>query len=431
MVAGSLALGLGAAFLLVAAPFIPAESPAIMGAVLCGFAVGWACLALLTWRFTDQPQRWAAAPAIFMGLSGLLLIGFGSSIDDVLSWVWPPLLLVLVVWMAFQVRRCLRSRAGRWLLYPVLTVLALAAVGGGWQTASAAADTRDYPPPGRLIDVSGHRLHLVCTGSGSPTVILEAGAGGMSSGFGWIAPAVARTTRVCAYDRAGHGWSDPVDHSQNAREIATDLHELLARGHVPGPYVLAGHSFGGLYALTFAAHYPDEVAGMVLVDTTAPAAGAASTAAPSESRASYSLVDRLSVLMATSARVGVTRLIGIQDYRTLPPQSAGENRATAAREDHARSTLDEYVQASTSTHQAAALTNFDAKPLVVLTAGVGMRDAGLAAHERLAALSGKSAHRVVEGADHMGLIDDESSAITTTEAIVEVVDSVRDLQLHQ
>jgi peptidoglycan/LPS O-acetylase OafA/YrhL len=90
-VAGSLATGLVAALLLVAAPFIPAEESELTGALLCGFALGWAMLALLSARFSDQPQRWAAAPALFMGLSGLLLVWFGSGVQGVLSWVCPPL----------------------------------------------------------------------------------------------------------------------------------------------------------------------------------------------------------------------------------------------------------------------------------------------------------------------------------------------------
>jgi peptidoglycan/LPS O-acetylase OafA/YrhL len=89
MVAGSLATGLIAALLLVAAPFTPTEESGVTGAVLCGFALGWAMLAVLSVRFTDQPQRWAAAPALFMGLGGLLLVGFGSSVYEVLSSVWP------------------------------------------------------------------------------------------------------------------------------------------------------------------------------------------------------------------------------------------------------------------------------------------------------------------------------------------------------
>src|SRR6185437_550689 len=247
---------------------------------------------VLSVRFTDQPQRWAAAPALFMGLGGLLLVGFGSSVHGVLDWVWPPALLVLVIWMIVRVHRQVRSRSGRWLLYPVLAFLALAAVCGGYATLGAAADARAYPMPGQLIDVGGHRLHLHCTGSGSPTVVLEPGGGATSSDLGWIAPAVAQDTRVCVYDRAGRGWSDPADTPQDGVQIATDLHTLLHRGQVPGPYVLAGHSFGGLYVLTFAARYPDEVAGLALIDSTAP-----SSATKAVDRGSYDGIGRASALI--------------------------------------------------------------------------------------------------------------------------------------
>ena len=253
-------------------------------------------LAVLSVRFTDQPQRWAAAPALFMGLSGLLLVAFGSSVHEVLTWVWPPAVLALVIWMFVRARRHLRSPSRRWLLYPVIAVLALASVGGGYETVREAADAKAHPMPGQLIDVGGHRLHLSCTGSGSPTVVLEPGAGVMSSDLGWITPAVARDTRVCVYDRAGRGWSEPADTPQDATQIATDLHTLLHRGQVPGPYVLAGHSFGGLYTLTFAARYPDEVAGMVLVDSTAPASAAKPEATPPGDGGSYDLMGRVSAL---------------------------------------------------------------------------------------------------------------------------------------
>jgi hypothetical protein len=197
IVAASLATGLVAALLLAVAPFIPAEERAVTGAVLCGFALGWAMLAVLSVRFTDQPQRWAVAPALVMGGGGLLLVGVGSPVDQVLNWLWPPAMLVLAVWMLVCVHRRLQSRGGRWLLYPVIALLALASIGGGYQTLGKAADAKAYPMPGRLIDVGGHRLHLRCTGSGTPTVVLEPGAGEMSSSLGWITPAVARDTRVC------------------------------------------------------------------------------------------------------------------------------------------------------------------------------------------------------------------------------------------
>ena len=411
IVAGSLATGPVAAVLLVAAPFIPPTEAGVTGAVLGGLALGWAMLAVLSVRFTDQPQRWVAAPALFMGLSGLLLVAFGSSVHEVLTWVWPPALLALVIWMLLRARRQLRGPSRRWLIYPVLAVLALASVGGGYQTVREAADASAHPMPGQLIDVGGHRLHLSCTGSGSPTVVLEPGAGGMSSDLGWITPAVAGDTRVCVYDRAGRGWSEPADTPQDAAQIATDLHTLLHRGHVPGPYVLAGHSFGGLYTLTFAARYPDEVAGMVLVDSTAPAPAPASAAKPRATPladgGSYDLTGRVSALVSTSARLGLGRLVG------------------APTASHLRSTIDEYVQGDSSMERAASLRNFADKPLVVLTAGSGGAADWSAKQNALATLSTDSVHRVIKGTTHAALIADEKGAAATTRAILDVVSSVR------
>lgn len=425
IVAGSLASGLVAALLLATAPFIPAEESAVTGAVLCGFALGWAMLAVLSVRFTDQPQRWAAAPALFMGLGGLLLVGFGSSVDQVLNWVWPPAMLGLAVWMLVCVHRQLRSRGGRWLLYPVIALLALASIGGGYQTLGEAADAKAYPMPGRLIDVGGHRLHLSCAGAGTPTVVLEPGAGEMSSNLGWIAPAVARDTRVCVYDRAGRGWSEPASTAQDGAQIATDLHTLLQRGHVPGPYVLAGHSFGGLYVLTFAARYPDEVAGMVLVDSTAPASAANPGAASPSHGGSGEGMSRVAALVSTSARLGLGRLYGQFALGSLPPRSRDEARASVATPSTLRSTIDEYVQANASVEQAAALGDFADKPLIVLTAGSGHDAAWSTAQNRLARLSTNSVHRVIAGAAHEDLVGNEHDAAATTQAILDVVSSVR------
>jgi pimeloyl-ACP methyl ester carboxylesterase len=424
-VAGSLATGLVAALLLVSAPLIPAEESALTGAVLCGFAVGWATLAVLSVRFTDQPQRWAAAPALFMGLGGLLLAGFGSSVREVLNWVWPPALLALAIWMIVRARRQLRSRSRRWLLYPVITMLALASIGGGYETVREAMDATAYPMPGQLIDVGGHSLHLSCTGSGSPTVVLEAGGGEMSSNLGWITPAVARDTRVCVYDRAGRGWSEPADTAQDGVQIAADLHTLLQRGHVPGPYVLAGHSFGGLYVLTFAARYPGEVAGMVLVDSTAPASATKPRATSRGDTGSYDVMGRVSALVSASARFGLARMYAQSEGGGLPPRSGEEVRANIATAHNLRSTIDEYVQANTSMEQAASLADFADKPLVVLTAGRGNDAAWSAVQNHLATLSTNTVHRVVGDATHEMLVADEEQAAGTTQAILDVVSSVR------
>jgi pimeloyl-ACP methyl ester carboxylesterase len=278
--------------------------------------------------------------------------------------------------------------------------------------------------PGRLIDVGGHRLHLSCTGSGTPTVVLEPGGGEMSSILGWITPAVARDTRVCVYDRAGRGWSEPADTAQDGAQIVTDLHTLLQRGHVPGPYVLAGHSFGGLYVLSFAARYPDEVAGLVLVDSTAPAS-AATPGTHSPGAGGSDGMSRVSALVSAAARLGLGRLYAQSDFGSLPPRSRDEVRASVATASTLRSTIDEYVQAAASIEQAAALGDLADKPLIVLTAGSGHDAAWSAAQNRMARLSTNSVHRIIAGATHEDLITDEEAAAATTQAILDVVSSVR------
>jgi pimeloyl-ACP methyl ester carboxylesterase len=244
----------------------------------------------------------------------------------------------------------------------------------------------------------------------------------MSSDMGWIAPAVARDTRVCVYDRAGRGWSDPADPPQDGTQIASDLHTLLHRGHVPGPFVLAGHSFGGLYVLNFATRSPDEVAGLVLIDSTAPA----SAPAPRTSSAgSYEPMSRVSALLSTSARFGLTRLYASLDYGSLPPRSREEVRASVATAENPQSTIDEYVQGSASAKEAAGLEDFGHKPLFVLTAGEGTAAGWMAKQDKLAALSTNSVHRVVDGAAHVDLVMNERPAAATSQAILDVVSSVR------
>ncbi|MGB7962744.1 MAG: alpha/beta hydrolase [Propionicimonas sp.] len=423
VVAGSLAAGLTSAVLLAGAPFVPATEDGVTGAILCGFALGWTMLAVLSAVFTDQPQPWALVPALFMGLGGLLLMMVGTPVRDVLNWMWPPALLVLAIWMIVRTRRGLRSRS-RWFLYPVIAVLVLAALGGGYETVGEAVDAKAYPMPGQLIDVGGHSLHLSCTGSGSPTVVLEPGLGEMSSNMGWIAPVVASDTRVCVYDRAGRGWSQPADTAQDGTQIATELHTLLQRGHVPGPYVLAGHSFGGLYVLAFAARYPDDVAGMVLVDSTAPKPAAEPGAAAPDGNAT-GLIARVTAGLSISARLGLGRLYALVAFDSLPPQSRDEVRASLATPSNLRSAVDEFVQANTAMRQAGTLTDFADKPLVVLTAGVGSDAAHSASQNHLATLSTNSVHHVVDGADHEALVADQEHAAATTQAIVDVVASVR------
>src|SRR5512134_1235651 len=158
----------------------------------------------------------------------------------------------------------------RSLIVLSILVFVLAMAGMIYQTASAEADRRNLPAPGNLIDVGGFKMHIYCMGEGSPTVILETLSGGTSSYWGWIQPEVAKETRVCVYDRAGRGWSEPDPEPITLGRTVRNMHTLLTNARVEGPYVLVGHSIGGIYVRQFAADYPDEVAGMVLVDASHP-----------------------------------------------------------------------------------------------------------------------------------------------------------------
>ena len=186
--------------------------------------------------------------------------------------------------------------------------------------------------------------------------------------------------------------------------------------------MLAGHSFGGLYVLTFAARYPEEVAGMVLMDSTARAGAGA---APPGGRTSYDGLGRVSALVSSSARLGVGRLFAKLSADGLPSGFREEVSAKMATASSVRSMIDEYVQASAAARQAAALTDFADKPLVVLTAGSGHDAAWMAAQDQLATLSTNRVHRVIAGATHEGLIGEERDAAETTQAILDVVSSVR------
>ncbi|MEN8764194.1 MAG: alpha/beta fold hydrolase, partial [Thiogranum sp.] len=124
----------------------------------------------------------------------------------------------------------------------------------------------DVPAPGLMVLIGEHRLHLYCSGQGEPAVVMDAGLGGTSLDWVRVQPELAKYTRVCSYDRAGYGWSEPGPRPRSSGIIAEELHALLRTAAVPEPYVLVGHSFGGYNVRLFASHYPEETAGLVLVD---------------------------------------------------------------------------------------------------------------------------------------------------------------------
>jgi pimeloyl-ACP methyl ester carboxylesterase len=421
VIAASLLIGVVGALALTLGVFGGGHEHEITGSALLAFACGWAVLAVLSIRMTSQPQRWALVPAVGMAVTGLglLVLAPGDGALTAAGWVWPPVLLALAIWMGFRVRRSLAAGSGRWALYPVVAVMAAAAVGGGVETVSLASDARSYPMPGQSYDVGGYDLHLHCTGVGDPTVVLQSGLGGFSSSWARVAPAVADTTRVCAYDRAGQGWSDDAPHLQDGLQAAADLHTLLDRAGENGPFVLVGHSIGGSYAMTYAARYPEQVAGMVLLDATDPyQVTAADTAADLSAPAEFAVLPSL-------ARLGIAQLFPSSFWSSLPEPAAGEVQAFASSPRGLQNMADESATMPALFRQAQALTTLGSTPLVVLTAAVHDADPGSSvAQDRMAALSTNHSHRTAD-ATHAALLDEDDGAEASARAIHAAVHAAR------
>jgi pimeloyl-ACP methyl ester carboxylesterase len=424
IVAASMLTGLILALVLAIIVFGGATEPIISGSVLLAFALGWTMLAWLSSRRTEQPQQWAYVPAIFMCVLGLAHLVFRPS-DGVLrafGWEWPIAAAGLAIWMIVRSRRSLHNWSRPVILYPVLVVLLLAAVGGGYETIRETLDESAYAMPGQLIDVGGHKLHISCTGSGTPTVILEAGLGQPAAMMsGWIQPSVATVTRVCVYDRAGMGWSEPAETPRDGVAIATDLHTLLSRAEIEGPYVLAGHSSGGVYVQVFAAQYPDEVAGLVLLDSQPPDAIANLPGYAGE----YDGIRRFTALFPSVARLGVGRLAYPSAASGLPPEAWAEARAFLSTAGHNRGYRDDAVGLEAALTQAQALTSLDDKPLIVVTAVEDAHAGWLPLQEKMAGLSTNSVQRVIQDASHASLIEGEGDSANAIKAILDVVEAVR------
>src|SRR2546421_7022540 len=424
IVAGSMFSGLVVSLVLVVGPFGGAQEHVIMATALLGWALGWALLAAVSIRWSDQPQRWAVVPAALMAVAGAGLLVFRPDANamNLLGWIWPLALIALAAWMTVQARRNLRPIARRLVLYPLFVGLVVAGVGGSYETIQEQVDRSTTAMPGHLVAVGGRRLYMHCTGSGSPTVVLVSGLAETSTYWGgWIAPAVAQNTTVCAYDRAGQGWSDPPASPQDGVAVATDLHTLLDHAQIPGPYVLVGHSTGGVYVRIFAARYPDQVAGMVLLDSQPNEALTGLPDFPSQ----YSTLRRASALFPSLARLGVFRVVNQFASDPLPIPTRDEERAVISTANLNRIQRDEFAELPMTLTEASALTALGDRPLIVVTAGKGAQAGWLPLQDKMTGLSTKSAHRVLPETDHPGLIHDMTGAAQASQAILDVVASVR------
>lgn len=419
VILGSLVTGAVTAMVLTLAVFPGATEAVITGSALLAFGLGWGVMRILSASRTSQPQRWTSVPAVAMTTAGAALLVCSPQDDTLttLSWVWPTAMLALVGWMFIQMRRSLTGR-GRWLLTPVLVVLAAVSIGATGANIATTRIASTYPPPGETFAVGDHRLHLDCRGTGGPTVVLFNGLGEFSASWARIAGPVSATTRVCAYDRAGQGWSDDVASPQDGVTAAEDLHTLLAEAGEQGPYVLVGHSIGGPYAMTYAARYPEQVAGMVLLDSSSPHQLSAIPSYPLQ----YAVMRRGLAILPTLARVGVQLIV--PPSSTLPDEDSAVVEAMGSTPRTFRNGRDDISIVPRVFEQAQELTTLGDRPLAVVTASANLGNEGWpAAQERMAALSTDSLHTIAEST-HAGVVDDPDGAAESVRAITAVVHAV-------
>jgi pimeloyl-ACP methyl ester carboxylesterase len=398
IIAASVATALAAAATLVAVVFPGATEATIIGAFLVAFGLGWALLGWATTRFTNRPLDWTRVPAFAMTATGLALLVLApqDAAMRTMSWVWPLPTIALAVSIWVRARRTV-PRRGRWMLTAIAGVLAVAAVGATYENISVVRDHHTYAAPGETYDVNGHQLYLDCRGHGGPTVVLFNGMGEVSVSWARIVDHTNTQARVCTYDRAGQGWSGDVDQPQDGITAAQDVHTLLQEAGEHGPFVLVGHSIGGTFALTYAAQYPHQVAGMVLL-----------------------------AVLPFLYRLGLGRLVYAVQPPHLPQPAGDVATSLTATARGARNGRDEVAMLPDVFAQAQALTTLHRLPLAVLTARESLdgTDGWAKAQDRLAALSTNTVHQVVDST-HSGLLEDPGPAKQSATAIIRVVNAVR------
>ena len=309
---------------------------------------------------------------------------------------------------------------GKAILWLVVALLVLAVVGAIYQAIATARAERAHPPPGKMIDVGDHRMHIDCVGQGCPTVVLDTALGAMSASWVRVQQEVSGTTRVCAYDRSGMGWSESGPEPRGAKQITGELHALLEGTGIDSSYVLVGHSFGGLYTQTYAARYPEEVAGVALIESSHPE----QFSRLPEARNSYEQIKLLYTVASLLAPIGVVRSFNLSP---APPELPHQQRAQIAALNpstrQVSTTAQEFRATPQSTAQARSLRSLGDKPLAVVSAGT-QSSGWLELQDDLATISPNSMHRVVKEATHTSVVYERSDAQATSAAIVEVVAAV-------
>jgi pimeloyl-ACP methyl ester carboxylesterase len=311
------------------------------------------------------------------------------------------------------------KRGLKWLSIGLIALIVLGVI---FQAIATESDRRTYTPIGQLYPVEGHQMHMICTGEGSPTVILEAGAGHFSATWARVQPMVAQFTRVCVYDRAGYGWSELGPEPRDARQIAAELHVLLDVAGVEPPYVLAGHSLGGIYIRVFNTAYPGEVIGMALIDATHPDNWV-------RQGESISALQAAATVSSVLARVGLMRLFfGGQNF-DLPEWDNAALKANIASAQYWDTQRADAAAMEATTAEGRAAGQLGDLPLAVVVAGEYPegpgRDIKFSLQHELAALSTNSIYQEVAGANHISLVTNEQYAASVSQAIKRVIEAAR------
>src|SRR5258706_6237805 len=307
----------------------------------------------------------------------------------------------------------------------VVFLFVLSLTGMIYQTAATEADKKNFPPPGNLIDVGGFKMHIYCMGEGSPTVILEALSGGFSSYWAWIQPEVAKQVRVCAYDRAGFGWSESDSEPESPQRTVRNLHTLLTNAGIEGPFVMVGHSKGGLYVREYAALYPQDVVSLVLLDSSRPDQF---VRYPEMLKGDTPMLTLMS-LMQTMLRVGLARVYFFYsrkiDFASLPQRQHAEVAAAWSSQEYWRSMESTMSLGANIFQQAHDLGSLGDMPLAVITRSEGVDDGWREMQNELASLSTDSIHITVDNSTNGSLIFNPEHAHIVSQTILQVANAVQ------
>lgn len=304
----------------------------------------------------------------------------------------------------------------------------LAASGAVYQLVSVTVDMKSYPAPGRLIEIGNGRLmHLNCTGQGQPTVILESATDMFSSDWFWIQQELAPLAQVCSYDRAGQGWSSSASGSRDADHIADELHTLIGKAELNPPFLLVGHSVGGLFVELYAAKYPETVSGMVLID---PGNEYFLDRIPGFEEQMRKDKDMVSMLKLASY-VGLPRLMGVGEKNAegLPDRQAAEVNAFVSRSRHWEY-VGSMIDALPATYDILKKTSLPVNiPLTIVSGGKAWLDPDKPKDEMRTAINGLHAetagqyadgrHMVIEEASHGSLLHNRNHASIVAKVIAD------------